>query len=228
MNDKLLKIGVLAVAVAVAGGIYYLASTRDVRVGAYLEVRRDLTLDEIAQLERDVVAAERNLENAEQNYKEGRYKGLTEKGAALYSMGKIGEAEVYMSQAKEIFPKNFTAYLGLFRIKADMNDTEAAKENAEKALELRPKSAETWVLYADYQKAKLGATQEQLRAIYEDAVSKTQSDALVLKKYARYLEEVGDYTGALDKWKKALEVEKTDKPGVESEIKRVEGIIAQQ
>lgn len=143
------------------------------------------------------------------------------RGLALkyYALGDYQKAKETLEQAIVVDPNDALSYSVLGDVLKDMGDLVVAEENYKKAIARDPSYAPTYTKLIDFYKSQ--DRTEELEKLYLDAIENTQ-DSFLMKQYAIFLEGQGNYQGAIDYWKLALEQEDENAELIQAEIERLE------
>lgn len=143
------------------------------------------------------------------------------RGLALkyYALGDYKKAKEILEQAIVVDPNDALSYSVLGDVLKDMGDLLVAEENYKKSIARDLSYAPTYTKLIDFYKSQ-DRTQE-LEKLYLDAIENTQ-DSFLMKQYAIFLEGQGNYQGAIDYWKLALEQEDENAELIQAEIARLE------
>jgi len=128
---------------------------------------------------------------------------------AIESLGKI--TSEYKNQGR--------VFINYALVYKDLGDDAKTNEYAKKAIDLDPENPQYWVIYLESDTNLSNADRE---ARYKEVIEKTDSHEDVLVSYAKFLEQIGNIPAAIEQYKKAGEVNQSEKPQFDAEITRLE------
>lgn len=121
-------------------------------------------------------------------------------GFQYYGLGQISKAEEAYKKAAEFDPKNYNAYTALYTLYLETGENDKALQAIEKAIELAPEKPDVWRKLVELKRDKLGASNEELSGIFQEAIKKTNEHVDIVKLYAQFLENAGQYQKAWELW----------------------------
>jgi len=154
-----------------------------------------------------------------------KYNWLLDTGYNLYGLGRLADAEKTFNQAASLQPGKPVAYSGLFAVQVDMKDYKSASANIQKAISILPESPGLWKNYIALEIDRFNANNDQVNALYAEALNKTKSNIDVMTSYATWLEKSGDLKSALDYWQQAVLINPDNKSTYETEISRLQKLV---
>ncbi len=222
MDNKIKYLIAACLLIALAIGGYAIYDAQQKKIARSAEVQRDLSTKQKLDLEQKVSEANKVLEVTAID--ERKYDAFVDKAEALFKLGRLAQAKDAVSLAINIFPDRTQAYSALFDIQVDMQDYRAAEATI-KTIMAKNSSSTYWNQYIDFKKDKLAATTEQLDALYNEALAKTENNINIITAYAKFLEQSGNTQKAIEYWKKAGETDPDDKATYDAEITRLGGTV---
>jgi tetratricopeptide (TPR) repeat protein len=134
-----------------------------------------------------------------------------EAGKAYYLADEYEKAIAEYEKALEI-RGDMVVYTSLYTLYKTLEDYEAAESNLVLALEANPVISQNWVELANLERYFLGNDEVKIRAIFEEGLQATtgivKPHVDVRTNYASYLEDIGDFAGAIEQTEFALQLEK--------------------
>ncbi len=143
---------------------------------------------------------------------------------AQFSLGNLVDAEKNYEEAIDLDYDGSLlsgAWYELFSVRYHRQDYENAKEAIQKAIDLAPNNVEYWRALVDLEHDGFKASDETIKNLHLFAIQESDNHPDIIAMYAIYLESKGDLRGALEQWKRILEI-RPDNPSVEEQIKRLE------
>ena len=193
------------------------------------EPKPDLSLQEILNLsEKERIAAleaqvgdlkresQRLAENAEAGTKFSVYIRLAE---AQIAIGKYDEAIETLNAIPEEKKNTSRTPIAYARAYKGKNDFGKAKENIDKALVIDNELPEALLLNLEISAATL--PNDQLDALYRDAITKTKSNLDIIISYARFSEKIGNKPQAIAAWETARNLNPEKSADYEAEMARL-------
>lgn len=116
--------------------------------------------------------------------------------------------------------KSEHAYAGLYSANLALKDYANAQKSILSAIDLNPKSSDYWSWYLVLLSDAMEASRAKLDAVYNDAYNKVPDNIKVniVTTYARILENLGDNSGAMAEWQKAITLNPSMKDTYQAEI----------
>lgn len=189
------------------------------------DVQRNLTQDQEKIYTDRITFAENylhSLQPAQPTYRQEQGNVYVNLANQYYGLGKLQKSKEYYEKALEAVPYLEPALVGLSLVLIDGSDIEGAKNILEQALESNPRNADVWVRYIQLRKS-IGATNEELDRVYQEARTKTENHVDVATQYAAFLESSGRPADALSLWKQ-LSQQFPKNESYRQEIKRLEQV----
>lgn len=193
------------------------------------ELKPELSLQEILNLsEKERIAAleaqvgdlkresERLASTAEAGTKYSVYIRLAE---AQIAIGKYDEAIATLDAIPEEKKTTTRVPIAYARAFTGKNDLVKAKENIDKALVLDNELPEALLLNLEISAATL--PNDQLDALYRDAITKTKSNLDIIISYARFSEKIGNKPQAIAAWETARNLNPEKSADYETEMTRL-------
>lgn len=156
---------------------------------------------------------------------EDRFKYTVDMGVQFYALGEYKKARDAQLLASKLLPGNPTVWAELFRAENEMHDYQNAEDHLQKAITINPASTNYWRWLLELEEGPLHLSNDRLKQGYEEALKATNSHVNILILYAKFLEKIGDLPGAVQQWKKAIEVNPEGKSTYEAEITRIQGLV---
>jgi len=183
-----------------------------------------LTREDLAIYEQRMADGLKRLSEATTD--EEKYELYLYLGQQKYGLGKYAEAKDYYKNAEQYNPnREYGVYTLLYQVELDMRDNQAAKKSILTALELGHKVADNWLKYIILEKDRLGADNDRLIQIYQDAFSATAGtvgEINIVTSYAQFLESIGQLDKSIQNWEKATVLYPERKAVYEAEIDRIQ------
>lgn len=200
---------ILAVVTAIililsAVGIYFRPKSRlQESPPVNIEVPRNLTAEE-RKIYEDRLAQGYEILNQYQNNASTTpadfFKVYMHIGFQYYGLGKLTLAEEAYKKAAGFDPRNYNAYTALYTLYLETGENDKALQAIQKAIELAPEKPDVWRKLIELKRDKLGASSEELNGIFQEAIQKTSEHVDIIKLYAQFLENVGQYQKAWELW----------------------------
>ncbi len=220
MNGKI-KTGIYAAIILFLGVIgFAVYSAQNYSASFVKEINPNLTDEERLTYENRLDDIDNSL--SEDVSKEEQYSLLMQKGFNLYGLGKFAQSADALQQAINLQPEVAGAYVALSQTQSSMNDIKKAKDSIKKALKINPADPNIWKRYIQLEIDKFDISNDQVSALYSEAVNKTSYHVDVISAYASWLEEVGNYQASKEYWQKAIEINPDGKEIYEREIKNLD------
>jgi tetratricopeptide (TPR) repeat protein len=220
MERKYIYLVFFCLALAIGVGIYAAyKDSKSPKKNLTTEITpTNLTAKEIRKLEEDLIRADKDIElRTDPNNK---YEAYVDKGEILFKLGKLSLAASSLKEALKLFPERAKAYSILFDVQIAMNDLAAARETIRTLVEANS-STIYWRQYIAFEQDKMNSPPEQIDALYNQALVKTDNNIGIVTDYARFLEKTGDIEKAKEYWRRAGEIDPNDKSKYDAEIQRL-------
>lgn len=209
MNKEKLKIIITIVILAlIAGALYMFSMQKKVQV----EDSSETTIEQNTDSDKDepsISAQKPIVKPSTQALFDNKMKEAS--GYFLKKDYKL--AVTAYNQAISIINSEY-AYAGLYSTNLALKDYTNAEKAILSAIELNPGSSDYWSWYLVLLQDAMKAPRTKLDAVYNDALNKVLENKVIniVTAYARILENIGDKTGAIAQWQKAI----TLNPGMQS------------
>lgn len=154
--------------------------------------------------------------------KDEQYRLYVDIGLQYYVLGDYDNARKYLLMAKPLFPDNIEAYNQLFSVDNAMHDYMAAQQDIDKALSISRTDAQLWRNKIDLEKQYFNPTQDQVKDLYNQALTATADNIDIITVYAQYLESINDLQGAVTEWKDAITKNPSSTALYQAEIDRIQ------
>lgn len=142
-------------------------------------------------------------------------------------LGELGLARDAYLTAADIRPALSTPWGNLGSLYVKMGSSALAKAAFEKALRIEPTSELTWDKLTGFSEYTLNLSVDEMKELYERALQELPAGSFIERKYASYLERVGDLAGAAAVWQHISEVHPADAAAY-SEYVRLERLASEQ
>lgn len=221
-----LIIGAIGLAIIVAAGLFFLQNQQNKFVN-FKDPK--LTNEELSRVEGKIRELEAAIESRkgdekseDQNKVNDLFKYKMEVASYYRLRGRLLDAKQAVLEASRILPDNPSSYYELYVIERERGDFKSAKDALAKSLQINPSNVQAWRSYVELAEQNLGYTTEQLKSLYEEALSKAVQAADIHVLYALYLEKNNDLAGAVAQLKLAIQKNPGGKAQYEAEIQRIQ------
>jgi tetratricopeptide (TPR) repeat protein len=145
-------------------------------------------------------------------------KKMKEASALFLKKDYQGAIDLY-NQALSI-EKSEYAYAGLYSAELATKDYISAEKAILSAIEQNSASSDYWSWYLVLLQDAMGAPREKLEQVYNKALNSVLDNKKIniVTQYARVLENIGDYNGAITQWEKAITLNPSMKDIYQKEI----------
>ncbi len=145
-------------------------------------------------------------------------KKMKEASALFLKKDYQGAIDLY-NQALSI-EKSEYAYAGLYSAELATKDYISAEKAILSAIEQNSASSDYWSWYLVLLQDAMGAPREKLEQVYNKALNSVLDNKKIniVTQYARVLENIGDYSGAITQWEKAITLNPSMKDIYQKEI----------
>jgi len=218
MNKNLLKIGLSIFAIIL--GFFLLVQPLN-KNNSIEEKEPNLTTEERLLIENRLQEVQKKLFEA--TTENEKFNAQMQIGFQQYGLGQYKEAKETFLKAADLEPDNYVVYVALYQVELDRQDNQSARKNIKKALALKEENPDLWRKYIQLETDRFFANDDQLKDLYLEALTRTNSHVDMLAFYAQFLEKSNDLKSALDIWKKAYE--QIPDPLYQEEIERLEALL---
>jgi tetratricopeptide (TPR) repeat protein len=214
MNKDKLKIAIgVVVVLFVALAFYFLVYKKPpVTVEEPLSVPTEEVLE-------DKLSPEDTPQASVKDDKQVLFDAKMKEASGYFTKGNYSAAIVAYNQAL-VISKSEHAYTGIFSAQSAQKNYQEAEKSILSAIKINPEGSDYWSWYLVLLKEKLGASRSKLDTVYNDAYSKISADKKIniVTYYARILESLGDKTGAIAQWQKAITLNSSMQSVYQAEI----------
>ena len=187
------------------------------------EINTKLSAQDRKIFEDRLADAQNKLKEAQTN--DDKFGWEMQIGYNLQALGTLSEAQAAFEKAIEYNPASPIGYAALFQVQADRGDYDSAKKSIITAISKNPTSPDLWKRRIYFEIEKLHTSNDQISALYSEAVNQTNSNTDILTAYATWLESVGNLQAAKEYWQKAIVANPAGKKIYQGEIARLDKLM---
>lgn len=151
-----------------------------------------------------------NPEDLSSEQRNALWDTYVEAGKAYYLADEYEKAIAEYEKALEV-RGDTVVYTSLYTLYKTLENYEEARSNLTAALEANPVISQNWVELANLERYYLGNDEAKIRATFEEGLKATtgvvKPHVDVRTNYASYLEDIGDFAGAIEQTEFALQLE---------------------
>lgn len=153
----------------------------------------------------DNPVSEDNSHSAVKDDKKVLFDAKMKEASGYFIKGDYSAAGVAYNQALTI-NKNEYAYAGLYSANLALKDYTNAEKAILSAIKINPGGSDYWSWYLVLLQDAMKAPKSKIEAVYNEALNKVLDNKKIniVTQYARTLENLGDYNGAIGEWQKAI------------------------
>lgn len=210
-----------------SGGGYYFWKSQESKFLNFKDPK--LTNQELADaesrikdLEGKVATQEQFLDPNNKDKKADLFKVEMSLAANYRLRGRLLDAKKMVEKASKLLPENISSYNELYVINFARTDYNSAEQNLKQALKINPANTQAWRWYFELAENNLSYSKPQLDDLYKQALEKSTQNVDIISLYAAYLEKNNDLVGAVNQWKKAIEINPAGNAIYQAEIKRIQ------
>lgn len=182
--------------------------------------RVNLSDEQRQALEAEVTDAENQIASLPANVSaEDRYRLHVKLASAKYNLGLYEEAVAVLDKVRDENQNQPALWQRYALIYRDMGDLVKARENARRAVDLDKTVPQYWITYLE---VSVNESAETLKSSYQEALQSTENNIGLITAYAKFLETIGDESGAIEQWRRAAEVFPAGKADYDAEIARLQ------
>lgn len=215
MNKKKLKIIIsIVILLAVAGALYVLYQQKKGKIGESAETPIGQNIEEVKDA--PINSTQKPTVKSETQV---LFDNKMKEASAYFLKKDYSLAVVAYNQALNIKKSDYV-YAGLYSSYLALKDYSNAEKTILSAIELNSKGSDYWSWYLVLLQDAMKAPRSKLDAVYNDALNKVLDNKKIniITQYARILENIGDYTGAIAQWQKAMTLNPDMKSVYQGEI----------
>lgn len=201
MNKEKLKIIITIGSLAIIAGVLYMFS-----------MQKKVQVEELVES-----PVEQNTKSDQDETSTSTQKPTVKSDTQILFDKKMKEASGYFlkkeyslavtayTQALSIKKSDYV-YAGLYSTYLARKDYQNAEQALLSAIELDSKSSDYWSWYLVLLQDAMKAPKSKIEAVYNEALNKVLDNKKIniVTQYARTLENLGDYNGAIGEWQKAI------------------------
>lgn len=221
--ERIVKLAILAcVLIVLAFGAAAIYLKQNYSASFSKETNNNLTAEQRQDYDSQLRELSVKLDAAKVN--DEKYTLYTRQGDVLHALGRLSDAKSSYEKAIDLKPDEYIARLGLYQTQLDMNDKKGALKTI-KAINIKhPELTEAWFNYIALEK-ELNPDKDNINDAYVNALAKTGNHILIMKEYAKWLEESGNLATAREYWQEILERDPGHKAEYNAEIKRLDTLL---
>ena len=121
------------------------------------------------------------------------------------SLGELEEAKQTYLRAVALEPENYIPYLNLGTVLSENGYAKKAEKVLRQGLKKIPQGAAMWQILLDTYQYGMKKNQEQMQALFQEALSATGRDLNLMLRIARYYEENKKVPAAIPYWQEVLQ-----------------------
>ncbi len=144
-------------------------------------------------------------------------------GQQYFGLGQLEKSKNMYSQALLFDSENEQALAGLGLTFSEAEEYSKAEESYQKITEINPKNSYAWINLIQL-KEKQQVKKEDIEALYNTALEKTNKYIDVITKYAQFEERVGNRQRAIDLWQQAIVSNPEGTKIYQAEVKRLKDL----
>lgn len=144
-------------------------------------------------------------------------------GQQYFGLGQLEKSKNMYSQALLFDSENEQALAGLGLTFSEAEDYSKAEESYQKITEINPKNSYAWINLIQL-KEKQQVKKEDIEALYNTALEKTNKYIDVITKYAQFEEQAGNRQRAIDLWQQAIVSNPEGAKIYQAEVKRLKDL----
>jgi len=137
---------------------------------------------------------------------------------AQFSLGLLSAAEESYEEAIATGSKDpllANVWYELYNVRYNRENYKGARDAIRKAIDLSKTNVDYWRALINVEVDGLKISEDKLQNLYLFAIRESGNNADVIALYANYLESKGDLQGALEQWRKILEIVPGSPPAID-------------
>lgn len=182
-----------------------------------------LTAEELRGIDNKIKASEDQLASTENTgSKEDKFKLYMSLSADYFLRGRYLDSKNMAVKATKASPDNPTGWAQLYSVQAARGDFTEAETAIRTATQRNPSNPQYWRSLVQVSQDNLHKGQDEMEAIFKEALDKTNQNPDILVLYARFQESKNDLEGAVDSLKKAIERNPNNTAEYQTEIQEIQ------
>lgn len=186
------------------------------------QIDRHLTASEQKKVENDLSINRELLAGMPKETSNSQlYKLHMEIGHQLFTLGELAKARDEYLIAAKLMPLGYTSQTALFAVYSEMKDIASAGTAIQKAVDLAPEKPDLWRKYIAFKQQELNADNKEIDILYQEALSKTNTNLDIVVLYARFLGQIGNSSKAINFWQMAANLNPSGNELYQQEINKL-------
>lgn len=211
---------IIAVLLVLGFAGYGIYKAQNYKASFVKEINPNLTDEDRSTFESRLTKVGEQLANAKTD--EDKFGVYMQQGYNLQALGRLSDAEESFRQAIQVQSENPIGYMAISQVQFERKDYDAALENIKRAVKIDQKNPDIWKRYVQLRIDGFHASNDEISALYSDAVNKTEYHIDIISAYASWLRNAGNLQASKEYWQKAIEINPSNKKAYEAEIKVID------